>query len=77
MTGFARPLSFTIFWGETHRCGGSSPPASQNGDQPGAAQQQRSGPKRPGAGVKRRIEVPTDERLPMPGALLTRQYKGR
>ena len=30
-----------------------------------------------GAGVKRRIEVPTDERLPMPGALLTRQYKGR
>jgi len=25
----------------------------------------------------RRLEVPPDERLPMPGALLTREYKGR
>lgn len=32
---------------------------------------------RMGAGIKRRIAVPTDERLSMPGALLTRQYKGR
>lgn len=28
-------------------------------------------------GVTRRLEVPADERLPMPGALLTREYKGR
>jgi len=28
-------------------------------------------------GVTRHLEVPADERLPMPGALLTREYKGR
>lgn len=28
-------------------------------------------------GVTHRLEVPADERLPMPGALLTREYKGR
>jgi hypothetical protein len=43
------------------------------------------GPARPSAGVPAshdpvatcRLEVPSDERLPMPGALLTREYKGR